>query len=201
MTPLDGGGITGTDLPGPRSLRQRRHDALRNGLRRLLDSGLLGLRDKIAPHLAVTVGQDTLHDTPGALPAVAASGVRLPTSLLRTWLCDSNLTRFVLSLGNKVIETSHTERTLKTHERRAKRIETGGRCQGAGCHHPPGTRLIPHHPNPWAATGTTSCNQAVMFCEQTHHHLHTGHTIRLRDGRLLNEHGWVDPPDSRGDAA
>jgi hypothetical protein len=167
---------SGEELPscgGPRSLRQRRHDALRNGLRRYLDAGLAGMRDKLVPHLSVTVGAETLAGAPGALPAVAASGARLPLSLVRSWVCDTAVTRFVLSLGGRVIETSHTERTLKAHERRAKHIETGGRCQGAGCTCRPGTRLIPHHIDPWAACGTTSLTDTALVCEQTHHDLHT----------------------------
>ena len=177
--------------PGPRSLDQRRHDALRNGLRRYLDSGIAGLRDKTAPHLAVTVPIQTLHDQPGALPPVAASGARLPRTLVKAWWCDSATTRFVLSLGHKVLETSHTERTLKPHERRAKRIETGSRCQGAGCSHGPGQRLIPHHADPWHRSGTTSLSDTVLLCEQTHTQLHRGHTIRLKDGRRLGPHGWI----------
>jgi hypothetical protein len=185
----------GDELPGcqgPRSLRQRRHDALRNALRRYLDSGIAGTRDKIAPHLAVTVGLDTLHGAPGALPAVAASGARLPASLVRRWWCDSGVTRFVLSLGRKLIETSHTERTLKAHERRAKQIETGGQCQGAGCRR---RGTIPHHADPWAACHSTSLQDTVLFCESDHHDLHSGgRRIRLKDGRVLDQHGWVDNP-------
>ncbi len=186
------------DLPtcgGPRSLRQRRHDALKNGLRRYLDAGISGPRDKVAPHLNVTVGLDTLHSAPGALPAVAGSGATLPVSLIRQWWCDSELTRFVLSLGRKVIETSHTARTLKAHERRAKLIETGGRCQAAGCSRGPGSRLTPHHATPWAACGTTSLADSVTVCEQTHHDLHSGgNIIRLRDGRWLGPLGWARGP-------
>ncbi|MBW3640617.1 MAG: 13E12 repeat family protein, partial [Actinobacteria bacterium] len=179
---------------GPRSLRQRRHDALRNGLRRYLDAGISGLRDKTAPHLAVTVGIDTLHQAPGALPAVGGSGATLPVSLVSRWSCDSTLTRFVFSLGRKVLETSHSERTLKAHERRAAHLQTGGCCQGAGCTRGPGCRLIPHHGNPWARCHTTSLADTVLLCEQTHHQLHTGHTIRLKDGRWLGPDGWVPGP-------
>ena len=176
---------------GPRSIRQRRHDALKNALRRYLDTGIGGLRDKHAPHLAVTVSLDALTGRPGTLGPVGGSGTVLPRSLVRRWTCDGALTRFVLSLGRKVLETSHTERTLKPHERRAKRIETGGRCQGAGCTRGPGHRLIPHHATPWASSGTTSLSDTVLLCEQTHHQLHDGHTIGLKDGRHLGPHGWV----------
>jgi hypothetical protein len=97
----------------------------------------------------------------------------------------------VLGLGHKVLELSHTERTLKPHERRAKRIETGGHCQGAGCRSGPGTRLVPHHPDAWARSRTTSYSDTVMLCEQTRHQLHQGKTIRLTDGRRLGPHGWI----------
>jgi hypothetical protein len=178
------------DTDGPRSLRQRRHDALKNGLRRYLSSGIAGTRGKVAPHLAVTVGLDTLHGAPGALPAVGASGAQLPLSLVRRWWCDSTVSRFVLSLGRKVLETSHTERTLKAHERRAKQIETGGACQGAGCGR---SGTIPHHPTMFSVSGTTSFADTVWFCELDHHHLHSGKTVRLKNGRRLNEQGWIAP--------
>jgi hypothetical protein len=141
------------------------------------------------------VGVDLLHGAPGALPAVAASGAVLPPSLVRSWWCDSAVTRFVLSLGHRVIETSHTSRTLKPHERRIKTIETGGRCQAAGCRSGPGRRHIPHHAEPWARCRTTSLGDTVSVCEQTHHDLHAGgHTLRLKDGRWLNERGWTSGP-------
>ncbi len=148
-------------------------------------------RPVAAPHLAVTVGVAALDDQPGALPPVAASGARLPRSLVRRWACDSDITRFVLGLGHRVVELSHTERTLKPHERRIKRIETGGRCQGAGCSRGPGHRLVPHHADPWATSGSTRLDDTVLLCEQTHHHLHRGATVRLEDGRRLGPHGWV----------
>jgi hypothetical protein len=79
-------GVDVLDRPhDPRSLRQRRHDALRNALRRYLDSGIAGSRDRFAPHLAVTVSTDTLDGRPGALPAVTGSGASVPGSLLHRW--------------------------------------------------------------------------------------------------------------------
>ncbi|MBC7373929.1 MAG: DUF222 domain-containing protein [Frankiales bacterium] len=175
----------------PRSVRRRRHDALHHALRRLLDSAALGARDKAAPHIAVHISIASLHGEPGALPAVGASGASLPLSLVRRWWCDSAATRFILGLGRKVIEASHTERTLKAHERRAKHAETGGHCQAAGCSCGPGRRLIPHHADPWWNSHTTSLHDTVLFCERDHALLHQGRMLRLKDGRQLNEHGWV----------
>jgi hypothetical protein len=195
----DHGWEGGDELPTgsvPRSLKQRRHDALRNALRRLLDSGALGTRDKIAPHLGATISLPALHAEPGGLPAISTvTGQPLPLSLIRRWWCDSAITRFVLRLGHKVIETSHTSRTLKPHERRAKHLETGGRCQAAACHCRPGTPLRPHHPNPWHTSGTTSLADTVLVCDPHHDDIHTGgKTLLLTNGRWLGPHGWTNGP-------
>lgn len=104
------------------------------------------------------------------------------------------MSRFVLSLGNKVIETSHTERTLKPHERRAKHLETGGQCEGACCIRGPGHRLIPHHVDAYARLGSTSLAGTALLCEATHRDLHAGHVILLKSGRWLSADGYVDGP-------
>ena len=146
----------------------------------------------MAPHLSVTVGLDSLHAAPGSLPAVAASGARLPRSLARRWWCDSAVTRFVLGLGRKVLAASHTGRTLTATERRAKRVETGGGCEVAGCARGPGCRLVPHHPTPFAECRTTSRSDTVLLCERNHRDLHVGRTVlRLKDGRRLGPDGWL----------
>jgi hypothetical protein len=181
-----------TPVASPRRVWERRHDALSTVLRDWLGSGIAGSRGKVVPHLLVRVGADALAGAPGALPAVGMSGRSLPASLVRRWACDSAITRFVMGLGNKVIEMSHTARTLKAHERKAKVMETGGVCQAAGCHPPPGTPLIPHHPTAFARSRTTSFFDTVMFCDRSHHDLHEGgKTMLLKDGRLLSPGGWV----------
>lgn len=190
-----------TELTSPcvavRSRGQRAHDALRLALRRLLDSAALGSRAKAAPHVAAIVGLGTLNGDPGALPARGGSGQILPLSLVKQWWADAYVTRYVLGLGHRVVESSHTERTLKAHERRIKIVETGGQCQGAGCVRGPGgpvpgSRLVPHHPDAFCRTGTTSVGNSPLFCEHTHAELHRGATITLKDGRRLNADGWLD---------
>ena len=103
----------------------------------------------------------------------------------------------MLSLGHKVLAVSHTGRTLTATERRTKRLETGGHCQVAGCARGPGCRLVPHHPTPYAISGTTSLQDSVLLCEQNHHDLHVHRrTLRLKDGRRLGPDGWItdQPP-------
>lgn len=176
----------------PRSRLQRQHDALKLGLRRLLDSGVLGTRVKARPHLDVLVGLDTLAAAPGALPARSGSGAALALTTVRRWLCDSELTRMVLGAGSRVTESSHTARTLKAHERRALQVQWGGRCAGAGCVRGPGHPLVPHHVQPFWQAGTTSVADTVPLCDQEHHDLHEGgRRIQLKDGRWIGPDGWV----------
>lgn len=177
-----------------RSFRQRRHDALKIALRRLLDSGALGRRGKHVPHVGITISEAALHDQPGALPGRTTSGAIWPAALVRRTLCDSAITRFVLSLGHRVVESSHTERSIKPHERRIKDVETGGVCQAAGCYKgdQTGHRLIPHHVIPYAICGSTSLEDTVLVCEGTHHDVHDGDkTVRLKGGRVIGPLGWV----------
>jgi hypothetical protein len=176
----------------PRSRMVRQHDAFRRILQDWLSSGIAGTRGKVVPHLGILCGLGTLEGEPGALPAVGASGAGIAVEVVRRWFCDSAVSRFVVSLGHRVIEASHTQRTLKAHERRAKLVETGGRCQAGHCIHPPGVPLVPHHPEAWARTGRTSFYNSVLLCDQHHHDIHEGgKTLQLRDGRLLHASGWV----------
>ena len=142
----------------------------------------------------ITVSTETLSGVPGALPATGSAGQTLPISLARRLACDTPLTRFVLSLGHKVIETSHTSRTLNPHERKVKQIETGGVCETAGCGRgdPTGHPLIPHHITPYAQCQTTSLKDTVLLCEISHAHVHHGNTLRLKNGRRINEQGYAD---------
>jgi hypothetical protein len=177
----------------PRTMLQRRHVAFTTVLRDWLGSGIAGKRGKVVPHISVVCPVDTLASAPGALPALGGSGATVPLSLVKQLMCDSAVTRFVLSLGHQVIEMSHTVRTLKPHERKAKDVEVGGRCQAAHCRSPHGTRLIPHHPDAYATSGTTSFYDTVMLCEGgCHDDVHVGgHVVRLRDGRALGPEGWL----------
>ncbi len=114
---------------------------------RLLDSGVLGQRGKHVPHIAVTVSLDTLHDLPGALPATGASGQRLPNALVRRWLCDSALTRYVLDLGHRVVENSHTARRSPTTN-----------ADGSTCRPAAGARPRDAHPDPTGRCSRTTSN-------------------------------------------
>jgi hypothetical protein len=54
---------------------------------------------------------------------------------------------------------------------------------------------IPHHGPPFWLSGQTRQADLIPACEHHHQDVHEGHkTLRLRDGRLINEFGWVSEP-------
>ena len=179
----------------PRSKRERMHDAFSRFLGRGLAAGLGGDHDKNPVQVTVVTTPQTLEGAPGSPAARGGSGMTLPGSLVRRWVCGAALTRFVLDLGGRVIEASHTERTLKAPERRALLLQTGGHCQRRGCTRrtcDPGAVLHPHHANAWARTGSTSLADTVLLCHGCHGDVHHGAVITLGDGRRLGPDGWLE---------
>jgi hypothetical protein len=102
-----------------------------------------------------------------------------------------------MTLGGKALRAVHSQRTLTADEQTALLIESGGRCIGDGCC-PDFDPLVPlrgHHVLGFAESSATCLEDMVPVCETLHHDLHDGkRTVRLRDGRYLNESGFVDAP-------
>ena len=185
------------EQPAPRSKRQQRHDAFKRGLQALLDHGVLGVRGKALPHVAVTVPLDFLEAVPGSLPARTDHVVRLSREQVRALLCRSTFTRLVLNARHRVVEASHTQRTSTALERLILKVQGGPVCSGRACPCGPGTghRLIPHHGSLFSRTGTTELSDVVLLCERDHdHELHAkGRHLTLKDGRVLGPEGWLRP--------
>ena len=182
----------------PRNRRQRLHDAMSRLLEQYLAAGLGGLSGKAPVQIHVTVTEPAVTGQPGALPAKADSGRLIPTRLVRRWWCDSSVTAYVLSLGGKALRVVHGQRTLTAQERRALSLEAGGRCVGDGCcpSSPDPLRvLVPHHLLGYAEDQVTCLEESIPVCDTLHHDLHDGKkTVRLRDGRYLDEHGYRNGP-------
>jgi hypothetical protein len=177
------------------------HDALDRLLGRYLEHGLGGTHHKVPVQINVTIDASTIDAQPGALPARGDSGAVLSRSMIRRWWSDSRVTAYLLQRGGKVLRVVHTGRTLTATERRAALIEHGNQCAGTGCCRgstgsttDPTNDLRPHHVRRFTDDGRTSLEETVMICDTLHHDLHEGgKTLRLRNGRYLNENGWVDP--------
>jgi hypothetical protein len=173
----------------------------------LLDD-LTGVREPGAPQpttITLTAGLDTLEGRFGALPGtLLLPNGPFPLSLdaLRRIGCDSRLNAVLLDAARSPIGASGTHRHATERERRALRAKWGDYCAGNGC---ASTDTVPHHVPPCWKTGRTKLEDLVPLCKSDHHDVHDGHrTIRLRDGRLIDENGWVDegrpPPGSDRDS-
>jgi hypothetical protein len=191
----------GADLAGslhPRNRRERLHDALQRLLCRYLEHGLGGTAGKVPVQVSVTLSEQTLAGSPGAPPPRTDSGRLVPRALVKRWWCDSSVTTFVMSLGGKALRVVHSQRTLTADERRAQAAEGGDRCAGDGCCSglPDAlTAVRQHHVLGYAEDQVTSLDETLPVCDVLHRDLHEGHrTVRLRDGRFVNEHGFVDRP-------
>jgi hypothetical protein len=186
----------------PRTRGQQNHAALKAALRRLLDEGLLGTREKALPHVAVTTSLDFVQGVPGALPARAMSGARWSRMQVRRLLCRGEFTRMVLDAGRRVVEVSHTQRTLTAIERQILYLQWGHACARDSCIRGPATGdpLVPHHGNLFSQCGTTSVADSVPFCKQDHHYLHDDRRVlKLKDGRWIGPDGWVGPAEPEAD--
>ncbi|MCW2601542.1 MAG: hypothetical protein JWM02_3371 [Frankiales bacterium] len=191
----------GAELAGsehPRNRRERLHDALQRLLGRYLEHGLGGTAGKVPVQVHVTLTEPTVSGAPGAPPPRTDSGRLVPRALVRRWWCDSSITAFVLSLGGRALRVVHSQRTLTADERRALAVEGGDRCVGDGCCSglpDPLVAIRPHHTTGYAEDQITCLDETLPVCDVLHRDLHEGHkTVRLRDGRYLKEHGFVDEP-------
>lgn len=167
-------------------------------LTRYLEHGLGGTAGKVPVQVYVTLTEHTLTGAPGAPPPRTDSGRLIPRGLVRRRWCDADVTAFVLSLGGKALRVVHSQRTVTAQERRALAVEGGDRCAGDGCcSGQPDllTTIRPHHVLGYAEDQVTCLDETLPVCEVLHRDLHEGHrTVRLRDGRYVNEHGFTDAP-------
>ena len=112
-----------------------------------------------------------------------------PAQLRRSG-CGSALSAVLLDARGRPVGASGTHRHANRRERRAMRAAWGSTCGVNGCTLP---WEVPHHAEPWWKTLVTVLKDLVPLCTHHHHDVHDGHKVlRLRDGRLLDEWGWVE---------
>ncbi len=176
---------------------QRRHDALRQLLHDLTDPGNdTQPGNGRPPPVALTIHAtlDALEGRLGALPGTMDTP-RGPTSLTARTLqrlgCHSELTTVLLDAHHQPVGASGTHRSATTKERRALRARWGPQCAITGCI---STQTVPHHVRPWWLTHQTALRDLIPLCTHDHHELHEHHrTLRLKDGRHIDQLGWADP--------
>jgi Domain of unknown function (DUF222) len=164
-----------TDRPAgdPRTLAQRRADALVQLCDNLLASGTLPFLRSVKPQLLLTLGVGDLVD-PGTGPAAAHAGFGAVLSAARArWAaCDPDLTRIVLDPDGQPLDVGRTLRLVPPHLRKA--VELRDRtCVFAGCDAPPWWCEV-HHLTAWALGGETSLANSGLLCERHHTQVHHG---------------------------
>ena len=170
---------------------RRRHDALTPLLRDSTDTEP-GSGTPAPAALTVVCTLDALKGRPGALPGLLQTPgmpITLRPETLRRFGCDSELTAVLLDAAGKPIGASGPHRTATKRERAALRARWGPCCAIAGC-----TRTVttPHHVIPWWLSQQTVLKDLIPICTPDHRDLHEHHrTLRLKDGRLIDELGWV----------
>ena len=172
------------------STGRRRHDALRD---LLTDAASAPPGEPPHAHLTVLATLEAVEGRLGAPPAqllsVSGRSVHLRPETLQRLGCSSELDAVLLDAHGHPVGASSTRRMPNRRERRALRARWGPHCAVAGCPH---TRTVPHHVIPWWLSGLTRLADLVPLCTSCHHDLHEGHrTLRLRDSRLIDDHGWV----------
>lgn len=117
--------------------------------------------------------------------------VPLTTAQLRRMGCYSDINAVLLDAYGNPIGASHTTQPHRMRTPGTPRA-VGPFCAVAGY---TSTRTVPHHVEPYWWTRLTRYRDMIPICEHCHHDVHDGHrTLRLRDGRLINEFGWVAAP-------
>ena len=175
---------------------RRRHDALTDLLRAARATG--GSTDAPAVPFTVVATLDTLLGTAGAPAALLDVPGRPPLALsspaLQRLGCSAELAAVLLDAAGNPLGASTTRRAANRRERRALRAKWGPCCAVRGC---PSTATVPHHVRPWWLSHRTDLVDLVPLCEHCHRDLHEGHrTLRLRDRRWIDEHGWTQPPET-----
>jgi Domain of unknown function (DUF222)/HNH endonuclease len=179
-----------------RPVAQRRVEGLNALLTSVLDGGLPS--DKgIRPHLAVTVGLDTLtkavrgdRTTPSP-PAFLAGYGPIGRDLLSRLACDAAvsvvLTETTDAAGRSpdrhVLDVGRIERLATAKQRLAVLIQQQFGCVTPGCNN---THLEIHHVFSWLDGGPTDMHNLAGVCASCHRLIHAGHLTCTRnyDGTL-----------------
>jgi hypothetical protein len=176
----------------PPTAGRRRHDALTQLLRDAAGHDA-GAGKPTPAALTIVCTPDALDGRLGALPGtLQTSGqpITLRPETLRRLGCDSELTAVLLDATGRPIGASGTHRTATKRERAALRARWGPTCAIAGCTRT--TTTTPHHVIPWWLSQQTILKDLIPICTPDHRDLHEDHrTLRLKDGRLIDELGWV----------
>ncbi|MFT0848282.1 DUF222 domain-containing protein [Actinomycetaceae bacterium L2_0104] len=106
----------------------------------------------------------------GFEPAVLEDGTALSPSQLATLLCDSALSRIVLTARGEPLDASRAQRTFSTTQTKAV-LARDRTCRYPGCDRGIEVGEI-HHAQQWQKNGATVVDNAVLLCYRHHQTVH-----------------------------
>ncbi|MGW6379093.1 DUF222 domain-containing protein [Rhodococcus sp. NPDC055112] len=178
-----------------RTAPQRNHDAIKEALRALLGSGVLGSHRGLPVTAIITMTLDQLEHAAGV--ATTASGGILP---VRDALKMAERSHPVLVLFDHNGRPLHLGRSkrLATADQRLALIAADGGCTRPGCD-APATMTAVHHVNDWSKGGTTDISELTLGCDGCHALIHDGpggwHTHTAPNGTdNAGRTQWTPPP-------
>lgn len=161
----------------PRSVSQRRADALLSALR----SGEGG---RATVDLRVEVNAETLAGGSGSA-GWTVNGIPLADHVARMLCCEAAVTALIKGPNGEVLDVGRTSRTPPPRLRAALEARDKG-CVVPGCSRTGAATLDAHHLKEWVRDeGTTSLDNLVLVCRFHHRLVHQGHLhVELVAGRV-----------------
>jgi hypothetical protein len=190
-----GPATAGGPAKDPRSAAQRRHDALRDGLKKLIRDQDADDRGGVACTVLLTMDADAWRTGRGH--ASTGHGALIPAGQAIGWAGgDARVMAVVLDRLRAVTHYSSTRRIFTRSQRLAMTARDRG-CTFPGCAAPPGW-CEAHHVTDYAETGTTSIDDGTLVCGYDHRErINQGWTTTMINGRPY----WIPPrwldPDQR----
>jgi hypothetical protein len=175
--------------PDPRTLGQRRHDALIDAVRRLLKARALPRNQGVTATIIITMTERAYRTGRGS--ATTGHGATIPAREALRWGKYGGDLRLLAAVLSKIkpVEAYSTKHRFHTENQRllARILHAG--CTFPGC--PVGAEgCQTHHVHDWAKGGDTSVNLTAPVCSKDHHaRIAEGWEAVVIDNRIA----WIPP--------
>ena len=177
----------------PRSVSQRRADALEHILGRFL-AGKCSTSSAGAHEVVVHIAHDALCDVPESSGAEFDNGRNVAVETARRLGCDGALVGVVEGAKGEPLAVGRRTRSVPPAIRRALRMRDGG-CRFPGCGR--SRYMHAHHIKHWADGGETALDNLATLCSFHHRQVHEGgFGVRMSEGEIefLRPNGETIPP-------
>ena len=178
--------------PDRRSPANRRGLALKEALRRALDSGEGPIQGGERPHLTLTMDFEDLKNKVGS--AILEHGGPISAAEARRLACDASIIPLVMGSDSQVLDVGRSSRSFPTAIRRAITVRDKG-CAFPGCDRPPGW-TDGHHVKFWTDDGVSAYENGCLLCRFHHTTIHKGEwtIVWAADGTPeFVPPPWIDP--------